>query len=147
MGWYPLWNVYNVVIIGAGQVGVEIGLWLQDLGRKVTIVEATDKFMPAAHYSDAEHAMALFAFKKSEVILKARVKKIEKDFVEILDENGMLSRMKADTTVMATGFIRIDEMYNVMRETFPVVYNIGDSVKARNVFYAIHEAYEIASHI
>ena len=137
----------NVVIIGAGQVGVEIGLWLQDLGRKVTIVEATDKFMPAAHYSDAEHAMALFAFKKSEVILKARVKKIEKDFVEILDENGMLSRMKADTTVMATGFIRNDEMYNVMRETFPVVYNIGDSVKARNVFYAIHEAYEIASHI
>ena len=137
----------NVVIIGAGQVGAEIGLWLQDLGRKVTIVEATDKFMPAAHYSDAEHALALLAFKGSKVMLKVSVNKINADSVEITDADGNAQTLKAETVVMATGFRGNTKTYDEMRANFPMVYNIGDSVKARNVFYAVHEAYELASHL
>ena len=137
----------NVVIIGAGQVGVEIGLWLQDLGRKVTVVEATDKFMPAAHYSDAEHAMALLKFKGSEVMLKVSVNQITDSSVEITDADGKALSLKADTVVMATGFRGDTKTYEEMRENFPMVYNIGDSVKARNIFYAVHEAYELASHL
>lgn len=137
----------NVVVIGAGQVGAEIGLWLSQLGRKVTIVEATESFMPQAHYSDAEHAMALLKYNGSEVLLGVTVNEITQNSVSVTDAQGNPQVLKADTTVMATGFRGDTKVYETMREALPIVYNIGDSVKARNIFHAVHEAYELASHL
>lgn len=138
---------HTAVIVGAGQVGVELGLWLLERGHEVTIVEATRKFMPQAHYSDAEHAQALLRYRKGRVELGVQVRKIDGQGVDILRSDGAQERLAADTVILATGFRSDEGIYQSFRRAFPVVYNIGDSVKSRNIYYAVHEAYELASHL
>lgn len=137
----------RVVIVGAGQVGVEFALWLLELGHDVTIVEATDRFMPQGLYSDVEHALALLDYRKGRVLLSVSVQEICGDHVDICLSDGTQERIPSDTVIMATGFRGDDRVYRAMSEVFPIVYNIGDSVRSRNIYYAIHEAYELASHL
>ena len=137
----------RVVIIGAGQVGVETGLWLLEKGHSVTIVEATDKFMPQGLYSDVEHAAALLKYHGSRVLLRAAVQEIRPDGLTLHTGTGEAETLEADTVILATGFRGDDSVYKTLRTVFPVTYNIGDSVRARNIYHAVHEAYELASHL
>ena len=138
---------HKVVIIGAGQVGVEAGLWLLKQGHEVTIVEATRGFMPKAIYSDAEHAAALIKFYGGKVIQPVNVQFITEDHVEFMVEGGQLLSETADTVLTATGYRGDMSVYNEMSKEFPEVYNIGDSVMSRNVYYAVREAYELANNL
>lgn len=138
---------HKAVIIGAGQVGMELGLWLLERGHEIVIVEATRSIMPQAHYSDREHAEALLKFRKGRMELGVRVQEIGEGGVEILKSDGTQEHLDADTVILATGFRSDESAYRQMRSVFPAVYNIGDSVRSRNIYYAVHEAYELASHL
>lgn len=138
---------HKAVIIGAGQVGVEMALWLLERGHEATVVEATLNMMPQAHYSDREHAQALLKFRKGRVELGAQVQEIGDHDVKILRSDGVEEQLEADTVILATGFRSDESVYQSMRSIFPVVYNIGDSVRCRNIYYAVHEAFELASHL
>lgn len=138
---------HKAVIIGAGQVGMELGLWLLERGHEIVIVEATRSIMPQAHYSDREHAEALLKFRKGRMELGVRVQEIGEGGVEILKSDGTQEHLEADTVILATGFRSDESAYRQMRSVFPAVYNIGDSVRSRNIYYAVHEAYELASHL
>lgn len=138
---------HKAVIIGAGQVGMELGLWLLERGHEIVIVEATRSIMPQAHYSDREHAEALLKFRKGRMELGVRVQEIGEGGVEILKSDGTQEHLDADTVILATGFRSDESAYRQMRQVFPAVYNIGDSVRSRNIYYAVHEAYELASHL
>lgn len=135
----------RAVIIGAGQVGVELGLWLLELGHQVTIVEATDRFMPQALYSDAEHADALLRYRKGRVELGVQVREIGDGYVDIRKADGTDEHLVCDTAIMATGFRGDESVYRELRQVHPMVYNIGDSVRSRNIYHAIHEAYQLAN--
>lgn len=137
----------RAVIVGAGQVGVELGLWLLELGRQVTIVEAAPDFMPQALYSDREHAQALLSYRGGRVELGVQVLEIGEHDVRVQCANGAEECLPADSVILATGFRSDGRVYQDMRAAFPQVYNIGDSVKSRNIYYAVHEAYELASHL
>lgn len=150
----------DVVIIGAGQVGVETGLMIledQSVNPSInsstnpainlTIVELTDKFMPQALYSDAEHAEALLAYNGAKVMLKTSTEGYDGEVLTVKDSEGKTLEIKADTVIMATGYRSNVDTYNELREAFPQVYNIGDSQRARNIFFAVHEANELARYI
>lgn len=133
----------RVVILGAGQTGVETALWLLELGHEVTIVELTRRFMPQSLYSDAEHAMALLRFRRGRLMLETRAQEIREDGVVVRTEEGE-QVLAADTVIFATGFRADRALWQEMREAFPLVYELGDAAGPRNIYHAVHEAYELA---
>jgi len=133
----------NVVIIGAGQIGVETGIWLLEEGRNVTVVEATDKFMPAGLHSDIENAKLLMKFYKGEVLLSTEVLEISEAGVRI-KKAAEESLLVADTVILATGYRKENTLYKELESEINSIYNIGDSAVARNIYYAIHEGYLLA---
>lgn len=137
----------NAVIVGAGQVGVEFGLWLLERGHQVTIVEATPNFMPQSMYHDREHAQALLKFNRARVELGVKVQEIGEGYVDIVKSDGAAERLAADSVILATGFRGDDSVFRTLYEQFPEVYSIGDSVRSRNIYYAVHEAYDLASYL
>lgn len=136
----------KIIIIGAGQVGVEVAIWLQEYGKEVTIVEATDKFMPAGHMSDIEMAKDLIYFKKADVRLSTKVKTVDTNGIVVEGSQGE-EFIPADTVIMATGYIANRKFYNQLKQEFDCVYNIGDSAFVRNIFHAVQEGYELAANI
>ena len=69
------------------------------------------------------------------------------EVLTVKDSEGKTLEIKADTVIMATGYRSNVDTYNELREAFPQVYNIGDSQRARNIFFAVHEANELARYI
>ncbi len=136
----------KIVIIGAGQVGVETGLWLIKEGHEIDIVEVTDKFMPQGHISDVAHAQDILDYYGGRVHLSTVVEEVCDDGV-VIKENGQKSKLEADTVIIATGYHANSMVYKEMRKAFDCVYNIGDSTRARNIYAAVHEGYELGSTI
>ena len=136
----------QVLILGAGQTGVETAIWLLELGHKVTILEVTERFMPQSLYSDAEHAAALLEYRKGRLLLQTAAQEI-RDHTVVAKTPGGTIELPADTVIFATGFRGDDSVYQAMRERFPLVYNLGDSVRARNIYFAVHEGFELARNL
>ena len=95
----------DVVIIGGGEVGVDTGLHLAELGHKVTVIEMTDMLartaVPIHFYS------VLMAHCRDEKnfnsILSARVTGISDGTVTYADKDGTEHEVHADTVVLSSG--------------------------------------------
>lgn len=137
----------SAVIFGTGLVGVETALWMLELGKAVTLIGRSDRFMPKALYSDAEHARALLRFQGATLMSETAVEEIGDGWVRVRRKGSAPEHLDADTFICAAGYRGDDTVYQVMRTHFPIVYNIGDSAAARNIYAAVHEAYELASNL
>lgn len=135
----------QVLILGAGQTGVELGVWLSGLGKKVTILSRSKNFMKGAYHNTAAMARLLLARDGAALLFDVSVDSIEPDGVNITRSSGERAKLYADTAVLATGFRADRDLYGQLRETVPQLYLIGDAAGPQNVYHAIHSAYEAAS--
>ncbi len=137
-------------IIGAGVIGLELGSVWRRLGAKVTILEATDSFLPMADEQLAKEALKHYTKQGMDIQLGARVegaavkgKQVE---VSYQDKQGP-QQIKVDKLVVAVGrkpntkdigaeqlglkldgrgFVEVDDY---CRTNLPNVYAIGDIVR------------------
>lgn len=137
----------RVVLIGGGQVGSELAIWLLERGHEVTILESQESIMPASMYHDREHAEALLKFGGAKMEFNIRVEEVNAEGVRYRAADGTGAYREADSVILATGFRGDDSLYQALRKEFDEVYNIGDGVRSRNLYYAIHEAYDLASYL
>lgn len=137
----------NIIIIGAGQTGVELGIWLGKLGKKVKILNRSANIMKGGYHNAVTMAMQLLEQYRAEVICNMEVVEILPDSVKIKLKSGDEKILQADTIVTALGFHSDRSLYDQMKNKINQVFIIGDAKKPQNVYQAIHEAYEIASHI
>lgn len=136
----------RVVIIGAGQTGVELGIWLCQLGKQVVILSRSGNFMKGAYHNAAAMARLMLERYGAELLFNVSVKEIQPDCVR-LTRNGQLVDIPADTVVNATGFRPNRALYDAVKNSVPEVYLLGDAAAPQNIYYAIHTAYEAASHL
>ena len=136
----------NVVIIGAGLVGVELGLHLISKGKKVKIVEMTD------HISDGGNFLHILGLKTEikkqglEIEFNTKAAEIKEDKVVCESSDGE-KILKADTAVYAVGQKPLREEATSLSFCAPEFYQIGDCVTPRNITSATSEAYMIARNI
>lgn len=96
----------DLIIIGAGAIGVEFAYFYSVLGTKVTIIEMMENILPI---EDKEVSVALEkSFKKRgiEIITSAKVEKVEnsKDgVIVIVEKNGKKIELKAEKVLSAVG--------------------------------------------
>lgn len=139
----------SVVIIGGGTVGCEVALWLTNNGKQVTIVEKQDDILkdgtPLCHANEGM-LRDLIAFKKIDVKLNNVVVSVA-DGTVVLKSGEQEESIKADTVILAAGYVSCRDLFDVARHNHPKTYLIGDAKQVKNIMYAIWDAYEIARNI
>ncbi|MGI6216780.1 MAG: FAD-dependent oxidoreductase [Coriobacteriales bacterium] len=134
----------KVVIIGGGLVGCETAIYLDGLGRDVTVVEMMGEF--AADAPEMHHIAIDKEFRKDRVDLhlNTMAKKVTDEGLVCTDENGNEVVFPADTILLAAGFKSDDETTNALRYAAPWTMRVGDAVKARQVLQASAEGHYAA---
>ncbi len=138
----------RVIVLGGGLVGCEAAADYIEHGRETTIVEMQECLMPETTglYRTAVHDFIDKNGGKYEV--NAKVVKVGKNFVTAV-RNGAEFTLFADTIVNAMGrrAHKVDELQKAAEEAGAKVWNIGDSVKARQIGDAVREGWTAAMEI
>jgi 2,4-dienoyl-CoA reductase-like NADH-dependent reductase (Old Yellow Enzyme family)/thioredoxin reductase len=153
----------NVVIMGGGLVGLELAIWLAQMGKKITVLEMLPyTIMSLADMDTSDlinnpqliapgtnvvHGIALAqqvrALENLDVITSAKVLEIKDDGTVVTDKESY----KADTVVYAAGQKPLTEEAKALNECAPEFYQIGDCVTPANIMQATQAAYQIARDI
>lgn len=160
----------NMLIIGGGIIGLEMGTIYQTLGSKVDIVEITDKLIPEVD-RDVINVFTRDFFKKVNLIFKTKVTNIISKKDEIIvymeDENKILKEKYYDCVLVSIGRIPNSDLINIekigletdnfnfiktdnqMRSNIDHIYAVGDIVGfpmlAHKGIYQGHIAAEVIS--
>ena len=137
-------------VIGAGVIGLELGSVWSRLGAEVTVIEALDKFLPAADEQLSKEALKIYTKQGLKVLLGARVTASEVNGEEVTvkftDANGdqevvfdklivAVGRRPVTTDLLAAdsgvtlderGYVYVDDH---CATSVPGVYAIGDVVR------------------
>lgn len=139
----------NVVIVGGGLVGCELGVWLARDKKKVTLIEVQDKLLalngPLCH-ANSEMLERLVPFSGVEVVTSAKVIKTSEKGV-LVSVNGTDREVQADSVILAVGYHSENTLYHELKYDFSDIHLIGDGRKVANIMYAIWDAYEVASNL
>lgn len=139
----------NVVVIGGGEIGVEMGLHLAKKGHQVTLLEMGPVLSPE---SVPVHFRSLFekAWEEQDGFtyhLNARCTGIGTDSVHYLDENGIAQTLPADSVVLAAGMrAKQDEAMTFMDGNVRT-HMIGDCNKVGCIQTGLRAAYALANNI
>lgn len=138
----------EIVIAGGGLVGCEVAVWLAQQGKKVTLVEILDELMKSVFISHANHMMLLdmIKFYGIKVYTHTRLSEITADGVVLSVSSGGApapESIKADTVILAAGYVPEQKLYHNLKDIYPQVHLIGDSRQVKNIMQAVWEGYEI----
>jgi dihydrolipoamide dehydrogenase len=138
----------NLMIVGAGAIGLEFATIYQRLGSKITIVEIMDQILPGTDTETAKHLMNIMKKRGIDIKLKTKVLKITQDnsikvflqtenqeFVtntdKILVSAGRIPNTEnlglENTDIQLTDkkFIKVNENYETTQKN---IYAIGDVI-------------------
>ena len=137
----------NLLVIGGGYIGMELGTVYATLGSKVVLVEALDTILPGADPDLARPGVAYARKAFKEVRLKTKVGKMSTSGKQIKVESKRTSQKKEELTTACSspsaacrtprtwawktprlsfdekGFIKVNEK---QQTTDPAIYAIGD---------------------
>ena len=131
----------NVVIIGGGEVGCEMGVEFSMKGKQVTIVElASDILMAPSFVANKQNVRYMVEHSPITVLTSTSTKEITSDKV-IVEKDNEVKRIPADTVIFSTGFRSNHSLYDELIKKGLNVVEIGDAQKPRKVINAIHEGY------
>jgi 2,4-dienoyl-CoA reductase-like NADH-dependent reductase (Old Yellow Enzyme family)/thioredoxin reductase len=136
----------KVVVIGGALVGCEVGLYLAELGKNVTIVEMTDVIgdpeknwrhtVPLVMRMDATPSLAYRTGVKCVEVTAAGVK--------VVDKTGKDEFIEAETIVLAAGMRSNSDTVESLRRCVSDFYPVGDCMKPQRILEAMQTAYYAA---
>ena len=136
----------NVVILGAGLVGVELAIYLSMLGRKVTVVEMLGEMNTGGNHM---HGWALeLEIKKYGIDMhfNTAASEITPEGVRCKGKDGE-EFYKADTVIYATGQRSLWDVAESLACTAPDFHMIGDCAAPKNIMNATSVAFAVARNI
>ena len=133
----------SVVIVGAGMVGCEVGLWLAREGKKVTIVECYEALRDV-YWINAKDIKEKLEEVNAKILNYTNVLEVTGEGLVIANAQGEKSILRADTIVLAVGLEPDRGLMEALQDELPEVYDIGDCVESRRVIEAIWEGFRTA---
>lgn len=130
----------KVVVLGGGLVGTEVGIYLDMIGKDVTIIEMKDTWAADSYWM---HKVAMDKYirdSKMNILVNTKV-------TEITDEGVVCSTpdeekiIEADTILLAAGMKANRQLANDFLNTAPRVFEIGDEIKVGRVLEAVKLGY------
>jgi 2,4-dienoyl-CoA reductase (NADPH2) len=137
----------SVVVIGAGLHGTETAEFLTKRGRKVTIVEPTERIGEGV--LDFRLGLLMDWFEREGVCIIAGAKDLEitDKGVVYTDKDGKRQVLEADTVVPTSPLDPNTELLKDLERKVPELYLIGDANKPGMIVDAIREGYQTAKRI
>ena len=136
----------SVVILGAGLVGVELGLHLRKLGKTVTVIEMTDHIADGGNFLHMPGLKAEIRKRDLPIRFCTTAKEISGNGVLCENAEGTFE-LPCDSVVYAVGQKPKREEAAALMKCAPEVYLIGDCISSRNITSANAEAYMISRNI
>jgi len=137
----------KVVVVGGGLVGCETALSLAMAGKDVTIVEMLPELMSAGlpvPHMNRTMVLDMIKLHNIKTVLNNSLLEVKDGAVEVIDNKFKRTTIPADTVVISVGLKPNKCLYDEISGKVPKVYTIGDANRARNIMYAIWDAYEVA---
>lgn len=139
----------NVVIIGGGTIGMELGLELAELhGKNVVVVEMSGTIVEKGnlHYKIALR-QKIDVLENLVPLTNTTCEEIRENEVVVRNADDTTSIVPADTVIVAVGVAvdqpKLDTYYGITPDTF----QIGDCLRPRTIMEAVFDGTTIASHI
>ena len=125
----------RIVILGGGLVGIELGIFLKNLGKDVAVIEMADKLNCG---ENRIHEMGIKAELKRnglETHTSTMAKKIEADGVACQGPGGDVF-FQADHVIIAAGMKGRQKEAAAFALAAPLFYQVGDCLAAKNIYEA-----------
>ena len=146
----------EIVIVGAGSVGLEAAIEFHDVGKKVRVVEMLDQqaaymhMMMSGSSSGAGEIMKWLAERGIEVHYSNKLKEVCDDKIICEDvTTGKEVEYKCDTVLLAMGMrpreAKVAELRHCAAETS--VFHVGDCHEVGTIGTSVNEAFRCALHI
>lgn len=130
----------KVAIIGGGQVGCELAVWLKEQGKEPVIIEALDELMTGGvEEIPAPNRLMLIDmvnFNKIEVKTGTKLVSISQDEVTVCSSAGE-EKVKAESVIMAVGYYADRSFTEELRAERANIWSIGDQNLPTNILYAV----------
>lgn len=139
----------NIVIIGAGLVGIETAMHLNSKfqGRKIAVLDSLSEPLSDVVRVNKLAIMERLEGTDIEIITSAIITRITNDEVQYLDADSTPKAIAFDTIVLAAGFVSTANLDNLSRGMQVEVFKIGDYRKSGKIFDAINSAADLALRI
>lgn len=138
----------DVVIVGGGLVGCELGLHLAMQKKTVTVVEALpDILRSGAAIPPMNEWMLrdLLIFHKVQLQVNSRLASVTDEGAVVVDAEGKEAVMKASQVILAIGYRSKAPVFDACQFDYAEIYKLGDSRQVKNIRNAIWDGYEVAS--
>lgn len=136
----------RIVILGAGKVGCETAWYLRLLGKEVTLIDLLEYTEILADEHPFNRAILLSKIRELGISLLCHRTCIEvrEDKLYVANEAHDIEVVKFDKLVLAAGFVSETSLQNTFVACDPKIkaISIGDCVKPRDLYAAIHEGFQ-----
>ncbi len=133
----------SVVILGGGLVGVELGIFLAQQGKKITIIEMLDALNNGGNHLHAKGLAVQIEKYGINISLKTKALEVTDNGVICLIDDGM-TLLEAETVIYAVGQSPKQEETIALHGCAPEFHILGDCVAPKNITNATSAAYEIS---
>jgi 2,4-dienoyl-CoA reductase-like NADH-dependent reductase (Old Yellow Enzyme family)/thioredoxin reductase len=138
----------NIVVVGGGSIGCEIGLEFAERGNEVHVIELTDTLAARGNMLYRTGLLQhLNKYENLHTLTGTACKEIREDAVVVEDKEGNETVLKADHVLLAVGFRARKALAHSFYGITPETAMIGDCYQVANVMEATNLAYLIASNI
>lgn len=130
----------KVAILGGGLVGSEVGIYLDMIGKEVTIIEMKETWSADAYWM---HKVAMDKYvrdSKMKIMTGTMAKEINGQGVLCSTADGDVM-VEADTILLAAGMKANREVADELFNTAPRVFEVGDSIQVSRVVDAVKLGY------
>jgi 2,4-dienoyl-CoA reductase-like NADH-dependent reductase (Old Yellow Enzyme family)/NADPH-dependent 2,4-dienoyl-CoA reductase/sulfur reductase-like enzyme len=129
----------EVVVVGGAAMGCEIAAHLAASGKKVTLVEMLGDLATDLEMRSRLALLQLLQERGVKILTHWKLEKIDNGYVHLLGRDWKRKEVATDSVVLALGMTPNQELVKPLREKFSDLYVIGDCVKPRKIYQAIHE--------
>ena len=138
----------NVVIIGGGSIGCELGLHLAREGKRVNVVEIGPVLNRTLN-DIMKTSLSLQMKECSNLIthIKTAVQEIKEKTVVVKDSKGNIFEVAADTVIFAAGMRSRKDEANTFFGITQDTNIIGDANRVGTIWTASEDGYYIAAHL
>ena len=133
---------HKVAIIGGGDIGVELGIHLNELGHECTVVEMGHYIAPKAQLTERISYLEWLEQEKVNTMIDTKCVEITDQGAIIEDADGNNTLLEADTVIIAVGTKSLVEERDKFIDTAFDVINVGDCVKASSIVHAVHTGFD-----
>jgi 2,4-dienoyl-CoA reductase-like NADH-dependent reductase (Old Yellow Enzyme family)/thioredoxin reductase len=135
----------KIAVIGGGIVGTEVGLFLAEQGKDVVFVEMLDTFMNNVTFDEKLVYEERFKNLSVSIHTGKRLESVSDQGITFMDRYGIRTMIQADTVVLAAGFKPNRDLIDRLKRVPKLqVFEVGDCVKPRKIFDAIHDGHLVA---